>query len=41
MIEVRRDLYMNEATGEPTPGLGVIHHLIDSLADRLLPDHHP
>ncbi len=39
MIEVRRDLYMNEATGERTPGLGAIRHLIDSLAGRLLPDH--
>ena len=41
MIEVRRDLYMNEATGERTPGLGVINHLIDSLAGRLLPDQDP
>jgi hypothetical protein len=27
---------MNEATGERTPGLGIINHLIDSLVDTLI-----
>lgn len=49
MIEVRRNLYMDEATGERAAGLRRIAALIDSLAGfladtlggRLLRDHHP